>query len=83
MKANGFHGKFRQSMAWLHTWSGLVLSLILYFVFITGTFGYFNSEIDHWMQPEAPSDWASTTCGAKPRMPRATSSRSPASGTAS
>ena len=56
MKANGFHGKFRQSMAWLHTWSGLVLSLILYFVFITGTFGYFNSEIDHWMQPEAPGD---------------------------
>ena len=41
-------------MAWLHTWSGLVPSLILYFVFITGTFGYFNSEIDHWMQPEAP-----------------------------
>ena len=56
MKADGFHGKFRQSMAWLHTWSGLVLSLILYFVFITGSFGYFNSEIDHWMQPEAPGD---------------------------
>ena len=56
MKTNGFHGGFRQSMAWLHTWSGLVLSLILYFVFITGTFGYFNAEIDHWMQPEAPGD---------------------------
>ena len=56
MKANGFHGGCRQSMAWLHTWCGLVLSLILYFVFITGTFGYFNSEIDYWMQPEAPGD---------------------------
>ena len=43
-------------MAWLHTWCGLVLSLILYFVFITGTFGYFNSEIDYWMQPKAPGD---------------------------
>lgn len=55
MAAQGFHGAFRQSMAWLHTWSGLVLSLILYFVFITGSFGYFNSEIDHWMQPEQPA----------------------------
>ena len=55
MAAQGFHGVFRQSMAWLHTWSGLVLSLVLYFVFITGSFGYFNSEIDHWMQPEQPA----------------------------
>ena len=55
MAAQGFQGAFRQSMAWLHTWSGLVLSLILYFVFITGSFGYFNSEIDHWMQPEQPA----------------------------
>ena len=55
MATQGFHGAFRQSMAWLHTWSGLVLSLILYFVFITGSFGYFNSEIDHWMQPEQPA----------------------------
>ncbi|MEM7077837.1 MAG: PepSY-associated TM helix domain-containing protein [Pseudomonadota bacterium] len=49
-----FHGGFRQSMAWLHTWAGLVLSLLLYFVFITGSFGYFNTEITHWMQPEMP-----------------------------
>ena len=54
MKAGGFQGKFRQSMSWLHTWAGLVLSLVLFFVFITGSFGYFNAEIDHWMQPEAP-----------------------------
>ena len=41
-------------MAWLHAWAGLVLSLILYFVFITGSFGYFNAEVDHWMKPEQP-----------------------------
>ena len=51
----GFQGAFRQSMAWLHAWAGIVFSLVLYFVFITGTFGYFNTEIDYWMQPEAPS----------------------------
>lgn len=45
---------FRQSMAWLHTWAGLVLSWVLYFMFITGTAGYFNHEITHWMQPEVP-----------------------------
>lgn len=53
-KHSGYHGAFRQSMAWLHTWAGVVFSLILYFVFITGSFGYFNSEITHWMQPEQP-----------------------------
>ncbi|MEM1153849.1 MAG: PepSY-associated TM helix domain-containing protein [Pseudomonadota bacterium] len=51
----GLHGAFRQSMSWLHTWCGLVLSLVLYFIFITGSFGYFNYEIDHWMKPENPS----------------------------
>ena len=45
---------FRQSMAWLHTWAGLVFSWVLYFVFVTGTFGYLNKEIDRWMKPEMP-----------------------------
>lgn len=45
-------GAFRQSMTWLHTWSGLVFCWILYFMFVTGTLGYFDTEIDHWMQPE-------------------------------
>lgn len=43
---------FRQSMSWLHTWAGLVLSWLLFFIFITGTAGYFDTEIDLWMQPE-------------------------------
>ncbi|MEM1436428.1 MAG: PepSY-associated TM helix domain-containing protein [Pseudomonadota bacterium] len=55
MASEGFQGAFRQSMAWLHTWSGLVLSLLLYFIFITGSFGYFNLEVDQWMQPEQPN----------------------------
>lgn len=45
-------GGFRQSMAWLHTWSGLVFCWVLYFMFVTGTLGYFDTEIDRWMQPE-------------------------------
>ncbi len=43
---------FRQSMAWLHTWTGLVVGWVLYLIFVTGTAGYFDTEIDRWMQPE-------------------------------
>lgn len=42
----------RQSMAWLHTWSGLTVGWILYAVFLTGTLSYFRPEISHWMRPE-------------------------------
>ncbi len=28
---------FRQSMAWLHAWSGLVVGWVLFAVFVTGT----------------------------------------------
>ncbi len=45
---------FRQCMAWLHTWSGLVVGWVLFFVFVTGTAGYFQYEITRWMQPELP-----------------------------
>ncbi len=41
-------------MAWLHTWSGLVVGWVLFFVFITGTAGYFTYEITRWMEPERP-----------------------------
>ena len=47
-------GGLRQSMAWLHTWTGLPVGWVLFFVFLTGTLGYFDSEIDRWMRPEAP-----------------------------
>ncbi len=45
---------FRQSMSWLHTWAGLLLGWLLYFIFLTGTAGYFDTEIDRWMKPELP-----------------------------
>jgi len=41
-------------MAWLHTWTGLVVGWVLFFVFVTGTVGYFYMEIDRWMRPELP-----------------------------
>lgn len=42
-------------MTWLHTWSGLTLGWVLFFVFATGTAGYFDTEIDRWMSPELPA----------------------------
>ncbi|QLF92189.1 PepSY domain-containing protein [Pseudomonas sp. ABC1] len=45
---------FRQSMAWLHTWTGLVVGWVLFFVFVTGTAGYVTNEISRWMRPELP-----------------------------
>lgn len=43
---------FRQSMAWLHTWSGLLVCWILLLVFCAGTASYYRAEITLWMQPE-------------------------------
>jgi uncharacterized iron-regulated membrane protein len=45
---------FRQSMKWFHTWVGLIVGWILFFMFITGTLGYFYHEITRWMEPERP-----------------------------
>lgn len=51
----------RQSMTWLHTWIGLVLCWLMYFMFVTGTTGYFDEEIDQYMTPEvAHHETAST-----------------------
>ncbi|HEX7866000.1 MAG TPA: PepSY-associated TM helix domain-containing protein [Variovorax sp.] len=43
---------FRQSMAWLHTWSGLQVGWVLFMVFAAGTASYFKDEITFWMKPE-------------------------------
>ncbi|WP_295857300.1 PepSY-associated TM helix domain-containing protein [uncultured Xylophilus sp.] len=43
---------FRQSMAWLHTWSGLLVGWVLFLVFCAGTGAYFKDEITFWMKPE-------------------------------
>ena len=44
----------RQSMSWMHTWTGLLFGWVLYFMFVTGTPSYYDTEIDRWMQPEQP-----------------------------
>ncbi|HAB08009.1 MAG TPA: hypothetical protein DCE38_06005, partial [Alcanivorax sp.] len=36
-------------MAWLHTWSGLLLGWLLLAMFVTGTSAYFREEISLWM----------------------------------
>src|SRR3546814_12240603 len=41
-------GGFRQSMAWLHTWTGLLLGWLLFAIFVTGTSAYFQEEITRW-----------------------------------
>ena len=43
---------FRQSMAWLHTWSGLVIGWLLFAIAVTGTASVFKDEISDWMRPE-------------------------------
>ncbi|MFO3722003.1 PepSY-associated TM helix domain-containing protein [Pseudomonas sp. HLMP] len=46
---------FRQAMAWLHTWTGLIFGWLLFAIFLTGTLSYFKEEINHWSQPEIHS----------------------------
>ncbi|KDD15290.1 PepSY-associated TM helix domain-containing protein [Bordetella bronchiseptica] len=50
-KAAGEEG-LRQSMSWLHTWSGLIFGWVLFAMFLTGTLAFFRPEITRWMQPE-------------------------------
>lgn len=53
---------FRQSMAGLHSWSGLILGWLLFAIVLSGTATVFRSEIGGWMRPEiakaAPPDAA-------------------------
>jgi uncharacterized iron-regulated membrane protein len=39
-------------MAWLHTWTGLLVGWVLFMVFSCGTASYFREEITLWMKPE-------------------------------
>lgn len=45
-----FHN-FRLTMAWLHTWFGLVLGFVLMVVFFFGSLSVFDREIDRWAIP--------------------------------
>jgi len=46
------HSNFRLSMAWLHTWFGLVLGYVLMVCFFFGALSVFDREIDRWAVPE-------------------------------
>ncbi|MDQ0143445.1 putative iron-regulated membrane protein [Cupriavidus necator] len=39
-------------MAWLHTWSGLLVCWVLLLMFCGGTASYYKEEISLWMRPE-------------------------------
>lgn len=43
---------FRHTMAWLHTWFGLALGLVLMVVFFFGSLSVFDREIDRWAIPD-------------------------------
>lgn len=43
---------FRQSQAFLHTWSGLLLGWVLFAVFAAGTIAYYREGLNRWMRPE-------------------------------
>lgn len=43
---------FRMSMAWLHTWFGLVLGYVLMAAFFFGALSVFDREIDRWAIPQ-------------------------------
>lgn len=50
------HPTFRQSMTWLHSWSGLLIGSLLFVVFWMGTLSVFDREIDRWMMPDTRLD---------------------------
>jgi len=56
---------FRQSMAWLHTWTGLLVGWLLLLIFMAGTASYYREEISRWMRPELPSARVSTDVAAQ------------------
>jgi len=47
---------FRQAMAWLHTWFGLVLGFVLMAAFFFGALSVFDREIDRWALPATRFD---------------------------
>jgi uncharacterized iron-regulated membrane protein len=43
---------FRLSLAWMHTWFGLVLGFVLMVAFFFGSLAVFDREIDRWALPQ-------------------------------
>lgn len=65
---------FRQSMAWLHTWAGVVIGSLLFVIFWMGSLAVFDREIDRWMMPStrlaAPSAPVSLEATVRPAVER-------------
>ncbi|MBD1598292.1 PepSY-associated TM helix domain-containing protein [Pseudomonas typographi] len=51
---------FRQAMAWLHTWAGLLFGWLLFAIFLTGSLTYFRQELNRWAHPEVLYQQAGT-----------------------
>ncbi|MFN3888085.1 MAG: PepSY-associated TM helix domain-containing protein [Aquabacterium sp.] len=45
------HETLRKSMAWLHTWAGVIIGSVLFAIFWMGSLSTFDREFDRWMQP--------------------------------
>ena len=45
------HKSIRQSMAWLHSWTGLIFGWLVFAIFLMGSLSYYRHEINLWMQP--------------------------------
>ena len=45
------HHSIRQSMAWLHSWTGLIFGWLVFAIFLMGSLSYYRHEINLWMQP--------------------------------
>lgn len=43
---------FTQSMAFLHTWCGLVFGWVLFMILLTGAVAVFYAELTYWLTPE-------------------------------
>ncbi|GGI88955.1 membrane protein [Polymorphobacter multimanifer] len=49
---SGPGGGLRQSQAFLHSWSGLLLGWVLFIVFVAGTLAFYRDGLNRWMRPE-------------------------------
>ena len=52
-------------MAWLHTWTGLLVGWLLLLIFMAGTASYYREEISRWMRPELPRNTVSNEVAAE------------------
>lgn len=69
---------FRQTMTEVHIWVGLVVSWLLFAIFLTGAVSFFKEEITAWMQPEImPTEVVDTTDQVTARMVQTMQSMAP------